>query len=209
MSTSEGAALNLPREASQHPSHAPGIDASRMEHALIRQAQAGDLEAVDELYRTYHGGVFRYLYYQVGDTHTAEDLTAEVFEHMIKALPRYRIQGSAFQAWLFRIARNAAIDYFRKANMRRLTALDDNLPATGNDPEVLADQLLTSTHLLEALHKLNKNQREVIILRFVVEMPIAEVARVLGKRQDAIKGLQRRGLIALRNLLADWNVGYE
>lgn len=180
-----------------------------MDEGVIRRAQSGDLTAIGELYSTYQQGVFRYLYYQVGDAETAEDLTAGVFESMIRALPRYRDQGVPFQAWLFRIARNAAMDSFRKAKMRKFVSLDETFHAGGADPEAAAELLLTSAHLLGALKQLKKSQREVIVLRFVVEMPIAEVARVLGKREDAIKGLQRRGLMALRNLLADWNVSYD
>lgn len=181
----------------------------RMNDAVIRRAQTGDLAAIGELYDAHRDGVFRYLYYQVSDAQLAEDLTAEVFENMIRALPRYKEQGVPFQAWLFRIARNMAVDYFRKANMRKYTELDENVQANGITPEAAAEHLLTSTRLADALKKLNKNQRDVIILRFVVEMPIAEVARVLGKREDAIKGLQRRGLMALRGILSDWNVAYD
>ena len=100
------------------------------EHAVVVRAQAGDRSAVGELYSAYHDEVFRYLYYQVGDHHTAEDLAAEVFERMIRALPRYEEQGVRFQAWLFRIARNAAVDYFRKTNMRKLITFDESWHAS-------------------------------------------------------------------------------
>ena len=179
------------------------------EHAVVVRAQAGDRSAVGELYSAYHDEVFRYLYYQVGDHHTAEDLAAEVFERMIRALPRYEEQGVRFQAWLFRIARNAAVDYFRKTNMRKLITFDESWHASEASPETRAEQMLTSDKLVEALQKLRKNQRDVIILRFIVEMPIAEVGRVMGKPENAIKGLQRRALIALRDLLVDWNGTYD
>jgi RNA polymerase sigma-70 factor, ECF subfamily len=180
-----------------------------MDEAVIRRAQQGDITAVEALYSAHHASVFRYLYYQVGDGQTAEDLTAEVFERMLRALAKYMPQGVPFQAWLFRIARNIAVDYFRKARMRQFTALFDTLQSTGKSPEALTEQVLTSERLALALKKLRKNQREVIIFRFILEMPIAEVARVMGKPEDAIKGLQRRGLIALRDLLADWTVTYD
>jgi RNA polymerase sigma-70 factor (ECF subfamily) len=179
------------------------------EHAVVVRAQAGDRAAVGELYTTYHGEIFRYLYYQVGDHHTAEDLAAEVFERMLKALPRYQQQGVAFQAWLFRIARNAAVDYFRKTNMRKLIPFDDTWHASEASPEASVEHSFTSERLAAALQKLRKNQRDVIILRFIVEMPIAEVGRVMGKPENAIKGLQRRALIALRDLLVDWNGPYD
>jgi RNA polymerase sigma-70 factor, ECF subfamily len=181
----------------------PGL---RMDEAVIRRAQQGEIAAVEALYSAHYESVFRYLYYQVGDAQTAEDLTAEVFERMLRALPKYTLQGIPFQAWLFRIARNIAVDTFRKARMRQFTALFDTLQSTGKSPEALTEQSLTSERLAYALKKLRKNQRDVIIFRFILEMPIAEVARVMGKPEDAIKGLQRRGLIALRDLLVDWMV---
>jgi RNA polymerase sigma-70 factor (ECF subfamily) len=177
----------------------------RMDDGVIRRAQSGDRAAIGELYTIHRRGIYRYLYYQVGDIHAAEDLTAEVFIQMIRALPGYQARGVPFQAWLYRIARNASIDYFRKMSKRQYMPLDEEMEAGEDSPETFAARSLTSDRLREALARLNKAQRDVIILRFIVEMPIAEVARVLGKREDAIKGLQRRGLLALRSILSDFN----
>jgi RNA polymerase sigma-70 factor (ECF subfamily) len=94
---------------------------------------------------------------------------------------------------------------------RQYMPLDEELESGGDSPEAFAARSLTSDRLQAALARLNKHQRDVIVLRFIVEMPIAEVARVLGKREDAIKGLQRRGLLALRSILSDlrWAVDHD
>lgn len=180
-----------------------------MDETLILRARSGESGAIAELYRRYYESVFRYLYYRVGDQLTAEDLTAEVFERMVRRLPRFQPRGAPFEAWLFRIARNLSVDYFRKMSKRQHTVLDERITANAESPERAASRSLASDQLLAALDTLTNAQREVIILRFLAEMPIAQVARVMGTTENAIKGLQRRGLVALRDVLSEWSVSYD
>ena len=171
---------------------------------LIQKAQKGDVDMIGSLYERFHTSVFRYLYYRVGDRETAEDLTSEVFVRMLRFLSGFRPPSASFQAWLFQIARNLAADHFRKTNAQDHVELEENL-IPGNDyTDTAADRALTSEGLRKALLKLNDEQRDVIILRFVAGMPIAEVAQSLNKSEDAVKGLQRRALISLRGILAGW-----
>jgi RNA polymerase sigma-70 factor (ECF subfamily) len=174
----------------------------------VLRAKAGDSSVIAELYERYHLSIFRYLYYKVGDPHTAEDLASEVFVRMIAALPGYQPNHIAFQAWLFQIARNLAIDHYRKAKLRDHLHLEDHLVAGEDDPVNTFEQGMTSTVLKKALTKLPDEQRDVIVMRFVSGMPISEVAQSLHKSENSIKGLQRRGLIALRDILTEWEVIY-
>ena len=173
---------------------------------LIHKAQMADPDVVVELYERYQLRIFRYLYYQIGDLQTAEDLTSEVFIRMINALHDYNQEKFSFQAWLFRIARNLSIDNFRTTNIRMDVRLDENQIATHDDPLDLVEQGLTSEQLGRALGRLSANQRDVVIMRFVNGMSIREVAEVMNKSQDSIKGLQRRALLALREILIRWEV---
>lgn len=173
---------------------------------LIHKAKKADPDVVVELYERYQLRVFRYLYYQIGDQQTAEDLTSEVFIRMINALHDYNQEKFSFQAWLFRIARNLSIDHFRRTNIRMDVRLDENQIATHDDPLDLVEQGLTSEQLGRALGRLSANQRDVVIMRFVNGMSIREVAEVMNKSQDSIKGLQRRALLALREILIRWEV---
>lgn len=176
----------------------------------ILGAQAGRPEQVTALYEHYHAGIFRYLFYRVGDRQTAEDLTSEVFLRMIRNLGQYRLQGSSapFQAWLFQIAHNLAMDHFRRASHHPQVPLADHLVATEPGPEVRGEHHMDQAQLSRALAGLNEDQREVVLLRFVVGLPIAEVAHTLRKSEDAVKGLQRRGLSALRDSLNDMEASY-
>lgn len=174
----------------------------------LKKAQRGDPVVLGELFERYHHGVFRYLYYRVGDAHTAEDLTSEVFLRVLAALPRYRPQSASLQAWIFQIARNLTIDHYRRSNHRQEMELGEHIPVQSPDPLKLVEQGLTAERLYQALTQLPDGQRDVLILRFINEMPIGEVAQALDKSEDAIKGLQRRALIALRDRLAEWEVVY-
>ena len=175
---------------------------------LIRRAQDGETLVVSEIYDRYHQDVFRYMYYRVGDQQTAEDLTSEVFLRMIEKISSYEIRRTSFQAWLFQIARNLSIDHYRKTKSVNRTTLEENIPGTGEEPLDMVDRELTSEYLSRALRELPENQRDVIVMRFVVGMPIREVAQTLHKTEDSIKGLQRRALLDLREILTEWEVSY-
>ena len=176
---------------------------------LIVRAQQGDSQAIGEIFECYRVSIFRYLYYRTGDGHTADDLTSEVFLRMIRSLGSYRRQEVAFLAWLFQIAHNLLTDHYRKMSYRNHLQLEDQqIVMQDSSSQPSSDAGLNSLALRQALERLNEEQRDVIIMRFVTGMPIAEVAQALNKSEDAVKGLQRRGLAALRDVLSDWEVQY-
>jgi RNA polymerase sigma-70 factor (ECF subfamily) len=167
---------------------------------VIVRAQRGNPEATGAIYARYHQSIFRYLYYRTGDPQTAEDLTADVFLKMVQALPSYRIATTPFQAWLFQVARNLAIDHHRRSSAHPVVAIDENLDAE-HDLDSVIDEKFSSVDLAQALSKIEDTQQDVLLLRFIDGMSIAEAAQVLHKSEDAVKALQRRGLLALRALL--------
>lgn len=181
---------------------------NRSEADIIRDAQQGDNTAITELYEQHYLGVYRFLYYRVNNQQVAEDLTSDVFVRMIDSLPKYEKQDASFRAWLFQIARNLSIDYYRKMAIRNHSPLEENLVAKAEDIGLVIDQRLTSQNLRLALAQLTDDQRDVIVLRFVAGMPISEVAQLMKKSDDAVKGLQRRALNTLRDVLAELEVHY-
>lgn len=176
---------------------------------VIARAQKGSPTDTGELYTRHYASIFRYLYYRTGDVQTAEDLTAEVFLKMVRALPSYRPGNVPFQAWLYQIARNLAIDHYRRFRNYELVELDENMDSSDPDMDQMIDYHFTSEDLVEGLKKIEETQRDVILLRFVEGLAISETAVVLHKSIDAIKGLQRRGLQALKILLDHQEVGHE
>lgn len=168
---------------------------------LIVRAQQGSSEANTALYDRYHENIYRYFYYRFDDPMIAEDLTGDVFLKMVQAISGYRIEAAPFQAWLFRIARNRAIDHYRRTKMHPNDEIHENMAGFEPDVDLTVDIRLNSFRLAKALAGLEESQRDVILLRFIEGMAITETAKVLNKSADAIKGLQRRGLIALRQIL--------
>lgn len=175
---------------------------------LIKRAQKGDLEIISALYEQYQQSIFRYLYYRVGDQQTAEDLTSEVFLRMLRFISGFDPPSSAFPSWLFQIARNLVADYFRQSSSHNHLEFKESLAMASEDVDCAVERKLTNEVLRQALDLLSAEQRDVIILRFLSGLSIAEVARTLDRSEDSIKGLQRRAVIALRKILTDWEISY-
>jgi RNA polymerase sigma-70 factor, ECF subfamily len=169
---------------------------------LIQRARQGDNKSIGLLFECYQQGIFRYLYYQVGERHTAENLTMDVYLNMVRGLPGFQPEEAPlFREWLFQIARKLAMDHFRHSG--RSNPLAEDFWNSDLLVETRLDRILTHEELLLALAKMNDEQREVVILRFILQMPIEEVAQLIGSSTDAVEGLQRRGLQALRSVLSE------
>jgi RNA polymerase sigma-70 factor (ECF subfamily) len=169
---------------------------------LVTRAQRGEVNAIGRLYDRHRESIFRYLWIRLDDRPLAEDLTGDVFMRMLDALPRYRVQGLPFRAWLYRIAHNLLVDYFRKMNHQATVPLDAvEEQGTEDDPDRTIEHRLLSERLQVALLRLEPTQCEVIVLRFLAGLSLQETALTLGKTEAAIKALQHRGLSGLRQAL--------
>ena len=170
---------------------------------LIQRAKKGDTKAIGDLYLAHHEQTYRYIYAKVFDPALAEDLTGEVFIRMVTRLSTYQDTGVPFQAWLYRIARNLIVDHFRKTKRTFTVPLDHEWLQTKADeePASLLETQLTLERLQHALAQIDSEQAEVIRLRFMVGLPLKEVAKRLGKTEAAIKAMQHRGVVALRVIL--------
>jgi len=111
------------------------------------------------------------------------------------------VEGFAFLCQLFRIAHNQVVDYLRKKTKQATAPLDESLVSSSDNPQLMAEYRLGIEQLVSATKRLTKAQREVISLRFAGELPTAEVAKVMGKSQGAVKALQHSAIVALRKAL--------
>jgi RNA polymerase sigma-70 factor (ECF subfamily) len=170
---------------------------------LIELAQGGDVTAVGRLYDAHHQSIFRYVWSRVSDQQLAEDLTGEIFTRMVTKLNGYQPSSVPFRAWLYRIARNLVIDHHRSENGRVPTSLEAaaNVPNSSDNPVSLVEQILALENILAALTRIDPEQQEVINLRFVAGLSLAETAQTIEKSVPAVKSLQHRGLQALRATL--------
>lgn len=165
---------------------------------LIKRAISGDGEAFGELYSIYLDRIYRYVFYQVRDEMTAEDITEEVFIKAWKALASCKGKERTFSSWLYRIAHNHVIDSFRKRHgeLPLQAEMTDGLFERNEAEEALEQQ-----EQLAALDHLPRNQRQVIILKFIEGMDNLEISRIMSKSEGAIRVLQTRALAALRQRL--------
>ena len=169
---------------------------------LIARAQRGEETAIGRLYDRHRESIFRYLWIRLDDRQLAEDLTGDVFMRMLDALPRYRLQGVPFRAWLYRIAHNLLVDYVRKMNHQTTVPIDVvEEQGAVDDLDQTVDLKRLNERLQMALMSLEPTQCEVVTLRFLAGLSLHETALTLGKTEAAIKALQHRGLTSLRRAL--------
>ena len=171
--------------------------------ALVDRAQKGDREALEELYLIHFDRIYSYLHVSVGNRHDAEDLTTQTFLKMLEKIGSFRWQSAPFSAWLFRIAHNLAMDHFRS---RRRWQPEEEVPEPPGEEEPSAElaamQTIGRESMLKLIEHLSSEQQQVLTLKFVFNLPNAEVAAILDKTEGAIKSLQHRALVSLQKQIA-------
>lgn len=171
------------------------------EQLLIERAKAYDEDALQSIYEQHAAGIFRYLYYRVGNHETAEDLRAEVFLKMLEGIEGFEYKGWSISAWLYRIAHDRLVDHLRRSQRRQHAPLNECLADPAAGPEYLSLQRFDHEALHAALKQLTDDQAEIITLRFIAGQSIKEVARITGRSEGSIKALQHRALQSLARLL--------
>ncbi len=177
------------------------VPADPSEPALIQRARRRDPEALTELYHRYSAPIYRYFLFRVTDEAAVQDLTGEVFLNMVESLPRYTDRGTSFVAWLYRLAHDRLVDYYRRQARRRTDALTDDLPDSVPGPEAQAGQRLDGQRLRRVMSQLSDDYQLVLQLRFVEGFDVAETARTLRKSVGATKVMQHRALRELARLM--------
>ena len=172
------------------------------EESLVRRAQQRDQMALAQLYEENFDRIYRYIVLKIGERTEAEDMTQQVFLKAIQSISSFKLKkGTPFSAWLYRIAHNQIVDYWRKKSRRATVPLDEALADRDPEPEKALEHKLDIEELSLATRGLTKAQQEVIALRFTGEMNIAQVARVMGKSEGAVKALQHSAIASLRRAL--------
>jgi RNA polymerase sigma-70 factor (ECF subfamily) len=177
------------------------------EAELIERARRGEAAAFGDLYERHLDAIYRYVFYRVGDRAEAENLTQTVFLKAWEALAKYRTQAVAFSAWLYRIAHNTVIDYYRT---KKDDAPLEHPRLLQGEAEGLEEQLAqkqSAEALARAIRQLDETDQQVLVLRFVSGLSHAETGKVLGRNEGYVRVLQHRALNALRARLKREEVG--
>jgi RNA polymerase sigma-70 factor, ECF subfamily len=170
--------------------------------SILAAARHGEEWAWREFYDDLAPGILGYLRGQ--GTDDPEDALGETFLQLARHVGSFRGSEGAFRGWAFLVARNRALDDRRRRRRRPTTPLNDHeLAQTGpsGDSEDDAMARLGTARVVSLLHNLTDEQRDVVLLRVVADLPVTEVARLLGKKPGAVKQLLYRALATLRKSL--------
>ena len=173
----------------RNPSFARRLDAAR----------CGDPRACQWVWDTYAGPITGFL--QARGTPEVEEVVNEVFLAVFTGLDRFIGEEPMFRAWLYRVARNKRVDAFRRG-ARHATTLSMTADGVGGDVEDEAIAAMEDADLRALLVGLTPEQRDVLVLRFVADLSIAQVAVALDKTPLAIKALQHRAIAQLHKRIS-------
>ncbi len=172
------------------------------EQKLIMEAKGGEAEAFGRLYDYYLPAIYRFILLKVSQREEAEDLTHQVFLKAWQNISGFTEKGFPLSSWLYRIARNLVIDYYRKTK-----------PVVSIDEELILEQLIMRpditaldskrdvARIMASLQVLKDIERDVVIMRFIEDLSIKEVAMTISKSEGAIKVIQHRALNKIKILL--------
>jgi len=173
------------------------------EKKLIKDAIKGEAQAFGLLYDHYQPQIYRFIYLKVSHREEAEDLTHQVFLKSWENITDYESYGFPFSSWLYRIARNQTIDYYRtkKSNIGLESIAETK---ASEDEEIILESIDASfdiQKIKEAVKLLSDDQQNVIILRFIEDLSPKETAEIMEKTEGAIKILQHRAIKKLKEIL--------
>ncbi len=162
---------------------------------LANKARLGDSEAFAALYNANIKKIYDFIYFKTLNKELAEDLVSQVFLKVLKNISQFKSDN--FAAWLYTIARNTIIDYYRSnretKNIEDCWDLSDGINLTDN-----VDDNLNLEKIKQAMKSLSVSDRELLIMRLWLDLPFKEIALNLNKKEAAVKVSFGRALNRLR-----------
>lgn len=170
-------------------------------------ASGSSSEAFGRFYEQYLTRVFQYVNYRVGDKTTAEDLTSDIFNKALTNFAKYDSEKAALSTWIFSIARNTVIDYYRKRSKeQRLREKDtdskDMVSSISTEEEASRSEEIRKLH--ECISILDPNEQELISLKFSSEMTNREISSITGLSESNVGTILWRALRKLRDSFLGW-----
>jgi len=177
---------------------------------LMVRYQRGEVRAFEVLLTRHRRAIYNFILRFVGDRETAEDLLQEAFLRVIKGAEAYKRQAK-FTTWLYTIARNLCVDQTRRRKHRKHASLDAPIDATDDSGtlldvipsgEMASDRVAANKQLhatmQRAIEELSEDQREVFLMREVLDLPFKQIADVVGVPENTVKSRMRYALEKLR-----------
>ena len=164
---------------------------------IVQQCQQGSLEAFDKLYERYFERIYRFVYYKTMHKQIAQDITSETFIKALDNIKSFRKKKGSFMAWIYSIARNNVINYYRKSSRALLVndfwdlKIDQSLEFEQENTELLKK-------IKKQLFKLDSLQREIIILRVWQQLSYKEISAIVNKSEENCRVIFCRGIKNIR-----------
>ncbi len=172
------------------------------EKQLIHSAINGEASAFGLLYDRYQPQIYRFIYLKVSHREEAEDLCHQVFLNAWQNISGYRYQGFPFSAWLYAIARNKIIDYYRnKKVLISIESIQISIEDTKKQADEIFDNEIDLENVKQALLKLPQMEQDVIIMRFVEELSLKDIAKILNKNEISIRVTQSRAIKKIKKII--------
>ena len=168
---------------------------------LVNKARTGDKDALTELYGVFREKIYRYVFFKCGNHADAEDITNEVFLRMIQSIANFQWKGIGFSSWLFKIASNLVVDYYRNKSRRNIESIEKRDYIGETNWEQISE-FLDNRDLFHAIYKdtddLTGLQKEVVNLRFIGDLSLKETAEAMSKNVNSIKAIQHAAIKKLK-----------
>lgn len=171
--------------------------------SLVKRAKEGEVEAFGLIYDRFLPQIYRFIFLKVSSKTEAEDLSQQVFMKAWQAIYRFESEGAPFVSWLYKIARNLVIDFYRTNKSE--FQLEENI-LVGDLKIDVEDKVFlkqSQAKLTKSLKELTNEQQDVIILRFVEDLSYSEISKIMKKKQPALRILQHRAIGKLKKILEE------
>ncbi len=169
-----------------------------VELAHITSCQSGHLEDFDPLYLLHVDAIYRYLHRRTLSKEVSEDLTSTVFLKAMESIRSFHPSKGVFRAWLYRIARNTLIDFYRSHTQKTVSIENVWDLASDDVTSLMAERSMDAQKLHDAMKILNPDQREIVMLRVWEGLSYAEIADITGKSEGNAKVIFSRSISDLR-----------
>lgn len=174
------------------------------EKTILERAQRGDTDAFEQVYDFYVPRIFRFVFLKIGNKENAEDITSETFLRFWSFIRKEKVNSETAEPILYKISRNLIIDFYRKKEIVTLEIDEVTINQISDAQRSFIDQMINREEIKEmmrALREIRDEYQEVIILRFVEELEIEEIAEITGKSKGAVRVLSHRALKSLEKVM--------
>ena len=168
---------------------------------LLARALADDAAAFGDLYERYLDAIYHYVFYRVDGREEAEDLTEAIFLRAWQALDKNPPREAPFRLWLYRIAHNTIVDHYRNRKDQVGLEVVAHFLDPVEGPEAFVVRQERADALKRMMRQLKEDHQQVLTCRFIVGLSHAETAVIMARSEEAVRALQYRAIVVLRNLL--------